>query len=102
VRLASGVIPALVDRSPASPGMRQLQTQLETVLTRGLRMRMETGLRAFVTTDDALKWSAGDVSSRRPIGFRVVGQPPACSIGAVKDVELAGHPVLVDSGMKRR
>jgi ATP-dependent Lon protease len=33
VRLGSGVIAALVDGSAASPGMRQLQTQLETVVT---------------------------------------------------------------------
>jgi hypothetical protein len=70
VQLASDVIPALVDGSPASPGMRQLQAQLETVMTRGLRLRMETGVSVLVSAQDALSWLATDNTARRPIGFR--------------------------------
>jgi hypothetical protein len=93
VRLAAGVIAALVDGSPASPGMRQLQTQLETVLTRGLRLRMETGVSVFVSVKEALKWSAGAVCDRRQIGFRtgLIGHGSTAAI--VQDVDLVGSPV---------
>jgi ATP-dependent Lon protease len=102
VRLASGVIPALLDGSPASPGMRQFQTQLETVLSRGFRLRMETGVSVFVTAEDALSWSACDGSSRRQIGFRASVQSPASDSGTVHEVELIGHKVPVIPGARAK
>jgi hypothetical protein len=89
----AGVITALVDGSPASPGMRQLQSQLETLLTRGLRMRFETGVSVFVTVEDALTWSACDGPTGRQIGFRASIQSPASDSGTMQDVELIGHSV---------
>ena len=101
VQLASGVVAALVDGSAASPGMRQLQTQLETVLTRGLRLRMETGVSVFVTPEDALRWSACDGSTRGQIGFRVSVPPSSASV-TVKDIDLVGHPVPVIPGVRAK
>jgi hypothetical protein len=82
--------------------VRQLQTQLETVLTRGLRLRMETGVSVFVSAEDALIWSACNGFSRRQIGFRASVQSPATHSEAVEDVELVGHPVPAISGVRAK
>jgi hypothetical protein len=70
VGVSDGVIKALVDGSAPSPGMRQLQGQLETVLTRGLRLYMETAEAVFVGIEEALQWSGSQRSGLRRIGFR--------------------------------
>jgi ATP-dependent Lon protease len=77
VGLATEVVEALVDQSPPSPGMRQLQDQLETVLTRGLRQYLECGTKVWVTPEMALAWTGTakgaeeDSEPRRLIGFKV-------------------------------
>jgi MoxR-like ATPase len=100
VRLAAGVVPALVDRSPASPGMRQLQSQLETVLTRGLRLRLETGVSVVVSVEEALKWSAGAACDRRQIGFRASSTARGSTAAIAEDIELVGSPVAVTPGAR--
>jgi ATP-dependent Lon protease len=74
VELADDVIETLVEQSETSPGMRQLQGQLETVLTRGLRRYMETELRVCVTAGEALEWTGRRTVQRR-IGFHVEKVP---------------------------
>ena len=77
VGLAKDVVEALIDKSPVSPGMRQLQGQLETVMTRGLRQHMERAANVWVTPEMALAWTGTTAgtqrssSTTRVIGFKV-------------------------------
>lgn len=71
VRLAEGVIEAFVDRSAPSPGMRQLQGQLETVMTRGLGDYLVRETPIVAGADQALGWVGRDDVERRPIGVRM-------------------------------
>ncbi len=99
VRVAKGVVAALVDNSPVSPGMRQLQTQLETVLTRGIRMRLETGTSVVISVDEALKWAASDGLPCRQIGFRAPMPPTETAAPFDQEVELAGHRVRTEHAL---
>jgi hypothetical protein len=75
VELADNVIETLVEQSDASPGMRQLQGRLETVLTRGLRRYLETEVHVCVTAEEALQ-RTGRRKMQRRIGFQLRPAPP--------------------------
>jgi len=90
VNLTGGVVEALVARSPASPGMRQLKGQLETVLTRGLRRFLESEMRTVVSVDEALQWAAGNREAPRRIGFQ---KEPAREVGDEELMHLRANPI---------
>ena len=77
VGLDKAVVEALIDQSAPSPGMRQLQGQLETVMTRGLRQHMECAANVRVTPEMALAWTGttarrgSSSKTTRVIGFKV-------------------------------
>jgi hypothetical protein len=81
VGLAMDVVETLVDNTPSSPGMRQLNHQLETVLETGIMRHQECGENVWVTAEMALAWVKEDAEAevevekeepqRRPIGFRI-------------------------------
>jgi ATP-dependent Lon protease len=79
VGLATEVVEALVDLSPVSPGMRQLQHQLETVMTRGLRRYLECSSNVWITADLALVW-AGMAVPRDGLPRRVIGFQPGARV----------------------
>jgi ATP-dependent Lon protease len=90
VELADDVIETLVEQSDASPGMRQLQGQLETVLTRGLRRYLETEVGVRVTSDEALQWSGRKTVQRR-IGFQMQKRREEPTKDAAGAVEIPGY-----------
>jgi hypothetical protein len=81
VGLATDVVEILVDKTPPSPGMRQLNHQLDIVLETGIMWHQECGENVWVTAETALAWVKEDAEAevevekeepqRRPIGFRI-------------------------------
>jgi ATP-dependent Lon protease len=93
VELAEDVIETLVVQSDTSPGMRQLQGQLETVLTRGVRRYLETEVGVCVTAEEALEWAGRRKMAQRQIGFQMLNKTvEGVRAEATGSVDLRGYP----------